>query len=50
MKTITIINNGQPVAMFKVKASTKVAEMQAEVKMQSLAIRLGITNLTYSIK
>lgn len=51
MKTITIYNNRQAVSMFKVKASDKVAKIQAEIKKQSVAIihKLDINNLTYSV-
>ena len=52
MKTITIYKNGNPVSMFKVKASDKVAKIQAELKIQSLAIihKFNINDLTYLIK
>ena len=51
MKTITIYNNGKAVSMFKVKASDKVAKIQAEMKKQSVAImhKFDINNLTYSV-
>ena len=51
MRKITIYNNGKPVSMFKVKANDKVAKIQAELKIQSLAIihKFDINNLTYSI-
>ena len=51
MRKITIYNNGNPISMFKVKASYKVAKMQAELKIQSLAIihKFDLNNLTYSI-
>lgn len=51
MKTITIYNNGNPVSMFKVKASYQVAKIQAEMQKQSVAImhKFDINDLTYSV-
>ena len=51
MKTITINYKNTEVKMFKVKASLKVAIIQAEQKLQTVALMHGfeLSELSYSI-
>jgi len=51
MKTITIYNGINAVSMFKVRASYKIAKIQAEQKKQSVSLiqKINIDTLTYSI-
>lgn len=52
MKKVTINMNGHNVAMFTIRASKKVAAIQAEFKMKDIANRfkVDISVLTYSIR